>query len=123
MTLNENYAKKLSLGTTTFALKCSSKQLLAEKGFLHCVETEMDLLNELKSSFIVRFLSHFEDYNYIYFLLENVNGQDLHSVIIDLIHIPEQQCRFYAASIVLGLEAIHSKKAAYRALSVSTWIC
>ena len=107
--------------TTTFALKCSSKQLLAENEYLHCIENEMELLNELKNPFIVRFFSYFEDYSYIYFLLENIKGQDLHIIMNDLIHIPEKQCRFYAASILLALEEMHFIKAAYRALAVSLY--
>ena len=79
----------------------------------------MDLLSDLNNPFIVRFLSHFEDYNYIYFLLENMNGQDLSNIINDLTHIPEKCCRFYTASIVLALNEIHSMKAVYRGLAVS----
>ena len=119
VSLNKNYAEKSQLDTTTFALKCSSKQLLSESQSLHCVDNEKELLKELESPFIVRFLSHFEDYNYIYFLLENVNGQDLHHVINNLTHIPEDQCCFYTASIILALEEIHSIKTACRTLAVS----
>ena len=102
-----------------FALKCSSKQLLTENEFFHCVENEMDLLTELQSPFIIRFLAYFEDYNYIYFLLENVDGQDLHSIMNHLFHIPENCCQLWAASVLLALEEIHSIKAAYRGLAVS----
>ena len=105
---------------TTFSLKCSSKQLLAENEFLHCVENEMELLCDLSSPFIVSFISCFEDYNYIYFLLEEMDGQDLHTIMNDLIRIPEAQCRFYAASVIFAFKEIHSLKAAYRALAVRT---
>lgn len=122
VSLSENYASRSSSKTKTFALKCSSKQLLAESEFLHCVENEMELLSELESPFIVRFFTHFEDYNYMYFLLENMNGQDLSNIMNDFLNIPEECCRFYTASIVLALEEIHSMKAAYRGLAVSSCV-
>ena len=94
--------------------------MLAEEEFLHYVENEIELLSELENPFIVRFFTNFEDYNYIYYLLENVNGKDLNEVMNNL-DISEECCRFYAASIVLALEEIHSMKAAYRGLAVSLY--
>ena len=86
---------------------------------MHYVENEIELLGELDNPFIIRFFCHFEDYNYIYYLLENVDGEDLNSIMNKIVHIPERCCRFYAASIVLALEDIHRNKAAYRGLAVS----
>ena len=120
VSLNKSYVKKLP--TTTFALKCSSKQLLSENGFLHCVETEVDLISKLRSPFIVQFLSNFEDNYCIYYLLENVHGKGLNRIIEESYHLPEEKCRLYAASMILALEGIHSHKIAYRWLVVSLYI-
>ena len=120
VSVKETYTKRSKLCATDFALKCSSKQLLAENEFLHYVENEIELLSELENPFIVRFFTNFEDYNYIYYLLENVDGEDLIK-IMNNVNISEKCCRFYAASIVLALEDIHSMKAAYRGLVVSLY--
>ena len=120
VSLNDNYINKSGV-PTTFALKCSSKQLLAESESLHFAKQELEVLNELESPFTVRLFSHFEDYNYMYFLLENVTGQNLNNVMDELINVPEDCCRFYAASIILALEEIHSIKAAFRGLAVSLY--
>ena len=71
-----------------------------ENEYLHCIENEMELVNIFKNPFIIHFYSYFEDYNYIYFLLENIDGLDLDSIMNNLIDIPKNQYWFYTTSII-----------------------
>ena len=75
---------------------------------------------ELDSPFIVRLYNCFESYKNIYFLEElKIGTFDLYTHLIKSGGIPENHTKFYAASIVLAFEEMHSKKIACRDLRVS----
>ena len=51
-------------------------------------------------------------------LMEEMTGGDLHGRILKLGALPEEQCRFYVASILLGLEDLHSRHILHRDIKV-----
>ena len=76
----------------------------------------------IDSPFVLKHFADFEDYNFMYHLQEYVEGGtqlDLFSIMIDFKQFPESYSKYYASSILLALEEIHSKRIAVRNLIVS----
>ena len=93
---------------------------LVEYGNISCINNAKKAWAELDSPFILKLFNYFEDHNYIYFLLElNIGYVDLYKRLHDSNQIPETHSKFYAASIILALNEMHSKKIACRDLRVS----
>lgn len=100
----------------SFALKYSSKEMLADNKLMDHVKNEASILREIDHPFIIRYFHDFEDDTTIYFLLEAVLGDELYNVLYDEITFSEQWSLFYTASVVLAFGELHSKKIAYRDL-------
>ena len=120
--LKEGYESKLTLTAKRFSLKCTSKQLLYENDFFQCIIAEKEALNGLDNPFIVKLITDFEDYNYVYFLMEEINGNDLYSILMECTKFDENGSKFYTASVLLAFKDIHSKRLAYRDLKVSQYV-
>lgn len=59
----------------------------------------------------------FQTDEYIYIVMDYVNGYTLFSMIRSkLIHFDEEKVKYIAASMVLGLDALHVKKIVHRDL-------
>ena len=123
MKLKEGYESKLTFTAKRFGLKCTSKQLLFEIDFFQCIAAEKEALNGLDNPFIVKFITDFEDYNYVYFLIEEINGNNLYSILIESTKFDESDSKFYTASVLLAFKDIHSKRLVYRDLKVSQIAC
>lgn len=59
------------------------------------------------SEWIVRLFHAFQDFNYLYMIMEYMPGGDLVNLMSNY-DIPEKWAKFYCAELVLALEAIHS---------------
>ena len=93
---------------------------LVEYGNVSSISNAIEAWKELDSPFIHKLYNHFEDNSYVYSLIElKIGFIDLYSRLIDSKQISENQTKFYAASILLGFEEMHSKKIACRDLRVS----
>lgn len=57
-----------------------------------------------------------KDHNYIYFLLEYVEGVELFYVMRELDLMDNQQSRFYISLVFLCIEYLHKKNIIYRDL-------
>ena len=120
--LKPNFVIKAGLPKQQFALKCIPKVKLAEYGTISCIYNAKEAWKELDSPFIVKLYNYFESYNQIQFLLElNIGFTDLYTHLICSDRIPENHCKFYAASITLAFEEMHSKRIACRDLRVSSF--
>ena len=97
-----------------FALKCSTKEKVKELNCMEHLGRERDILREIDHPFIIKFYCEFEDTDFLYYLLECVQGKELYSILFDECGFSEECSRFYAASVLLAFSDLHNKKIAYR---------
>ena len=121
VTLKPEVTKKYSLKTSQFTLKFISKQRVVEEfgDLLHCVLNAREAWREQENPFIVNLLTYFDDYNFIYYIMELHSEVDLYSILSDVKQFTENDSKFCSACVVCALEHIHLKKIAVRNLKVS----
>jgi len=73
-------------------------------------------MQSLKHPFCIRLHNTYKDKNRLYFLLEPSLGGELFSVLRARTLFDEDTARFYAGSVVLAFEYMHSKNIIYRDL-------
>jgi len=78
--------------------------------------TEKEILAQIEHPFLVKMKMSFQDDKKLYFLLEYCPGGELFSLLAAKDKLTEDQAKFYAAQIVLALEALHKHKVIYRDL-------
>ncbi len=104
--------------TRFYALKCISKaQTVKNKLEKHLInqKTVMEEMNYY-TPFCVNYIRSYKDDNFIYFLMEYINGLQLFDVIRIIGILNSEQTRFYGAIMLEFLEKIHSKNIIYRDL-------
>lgn len=99
-----------------FALKCQAKRSIVESGLQEHVLNEMRVMKKVNHPFIAALYCALQDKQYIYFLLELLQGGELFSYLRTSGKITEQAARFYAATVVYAFSTLHAKKIAYRDL-------
>ena len=72
------------------------------------------MLKRLKHKFIVNMRQAFQDREALYLLMDLMPGGDLRYHICKKHRFNEQQTRFFAACIFLGLEYMHDQKIVHR---------
>ncbi|KAL4511815.1 hypothetical protein ABPG72_012660 [Tetrahymena utriculariae] len=75
---------------------------------------EKEIMKTIKSPFIQSLKASKQDNNYVYLFTTFEIGGDLLTYIQRKKYLSEQHAKFYAAEILLGLEALHSKKIIHR---------
>lgn len=110
------------LSTRPLAMKALRKhQIVSTKQARHVLH-EKKILQTLSSSgdtrsrFVVEMIATFQDPRHLYMLMEYVPGGDLWSHIRRYGRFLEDEAKFYAAEIVMGVEFIHSKDVIFRDL-------
>ncbi|KDO22112.1 AGC/PKG protein kinase [Saprolegnia parasitica CBS 223.65] len=102
------------------ALKCVSKAHVIECQQQEHIMRERMILKELPPNpFVVQLYATYQDANFLYMLLELVQGGELFSVLHTDIcgrDLDEEDMMFYAACVYLGLEHLHKRDIAYRDL-------
>ncbi|GAB5354167.1 hypothetical protein AAMO2058_000096400 [Amorphochlora amoebiformis] len=99
-----------------FALKMISKaHVVAHSQQAHHV-SEKKVMMQLKHPFLVKLFATFKDKENVYMLLELCNGGELFTLLRAHICFPESTAKFYAASVTLMFEYMHSLGIIYRDL-------
>lgn len=106
-----------------YALKIQSKYELIQDGQAKAVVQEKNIMATLHHPFLIRLVNSYQDENFVYMLLELVQGGELYNVIHSDDHdsLPENQARFYAAGISEGLVFMHKRGFVYRDLKPGTY--
>lgn len=91
-----------------YALKRLYKSEMISKEQLHRVRAERDALAESDSEWVTRLYTTFQDSTALYMLMEFCPGGDLISLLIKYQIFTEDITRFYAAEIIMAIEAVHS---------------
>jgi len=93
-----------------------SKAQIVQLGQQEHIMSEKRVMAVLDHPFLVRLNATFKDKNFLYFLLEPSLGGELFSVLRAKTFFDEETARFFAASVVLAFEYMHSKDIIYRDL-------
>jgi serine/threonine protein kinase len=99
-----------------FALKILSKSLILKHDEVSHIQSEKEILSQIRHPFIVKFFSFFQDSRFLYFLLEYVCGGELFSLLRGSRRFMPEQIRFYSPQIILALDYLHQSGIIYRDL-------
>ena len=99
-----------------YALKAVSKQRIVDTHQKGHILDEKNLLAGLQHPFMIELYATFTDADLLYFLMEPARGGELFRVLRRLRAFPPAQAKFYAGSVILGFEYLHSKDLIYRDL-------
>ena len=105
-----------SLTGETYALKRLNKSWIVENSLEQHVVDERNVMTLTDHPFILKLHNSYHDERYVYLLLELCLGGELFMYLRKSLKFNEQQTRFYAASITLAFEHLHSKSIVYRDL-------
>jgi serine/threonine protein kinase len=98
-----------------FALKVQSKHQLIESGQADGVIAEVNIMMSLKSPFIIRLYSTFQDPQRVYMLTSLLQGGELEAVMGDTA-MHDSVAKFYAGAILEGLTYMHRRHIIHRDL-------
>lgn len=98
----------------SFAMKEMSKARVLSKKSVNSVLSERKLLSYLKHPFIVNMQFAFQDRENLYLVMDLMPGGDLRYHISRKRHFSEDQTRFFAGCILLGLEFLHTNGVVHR---------
>lgn len=102
-----------------FALKLLDKKRIKVKKGEHLALNERNMLAKVNSPFVVNLYYAFQTSNKLCFILDLMNGGDLHYHLTQHGVFNEQEVLFYAAELILALEHVHAQSIAYRDLKPS----
>jgi serine/threonine protein kinase len=97
-----------------YAMKVLKKKHISDLKLQEKIMTERKVLASLNHPFLVRLYFSFQDEKKLYFVLEYCPGGELYGLLQVKNKLSEEQCKFYAAQILLALEALHNQKIVYR---------
>lgn len=97
-----------------YAMKVLKKKHIADLKLQEKIMTERKVLASLNHPFLVRLYFSFQDEKKLYFVLEYCPGGELYGLLQVKNKLTEEQTKFYAAQILLALEALHTQKIIYR---------
>lgn len=108
-------ARKRSTGDL-FAIKVLKKLDLLRKNDIERILAERNILITVRNPFVVRFFYSFTSRDYLYLVMEYLNGGDLFSLLKKVGCLEEDVARTYLAELVLALEYLHSLGIVHRDL-------
>ncbi|KAF8592615.1 hypothetical protein K439DRAFT_1378858 [Ramaria rubella] len=109
-------AKKKTTGDY-YAIKVLKKADMITKNQITNVKHErMILMKQSESPFVAKLYFTFQSKDYLYLVMEYLNGGDCAALIKSLGSLPEEWTRNYIAEVVLGLEYLHKRGVVHRDL-------
>ncbi|KAG0792088.1 hypothetical protein G6F16_004230 [Rhizopus arrhizus] len=109
-------AKKRTTGDY-YAIKFLKKSDMIAKNQVTNVKAErMILMSQTDSPFVTKLYYTFQSKDYLYLVLEYLNGGDCSALIKVIGSLPEDWARNYLAEVTLGLEYLQSKNIIHRDL-------
>jgi serine/threonine-protein kinase RIM15 len=107
-------AKKKATGDY-FAIKALKKSDMIAKNQITNVKAERTILmNQADSPHVVKLFFSFQNKEYLYLVMEYLNGGDCSTLVKTLGGLSEDWARSYTAEVVLGLEYLHDRNIVHR---------
>ena len=97
-----------------YAMKSLKKDVLLDQDQVESTILEKKILQSLDHPFLVGMIFCFQTEERIYFIMPFVRGGELFQHLRSTKFFPEEKVKFYAASIGLALDYLHSKGIIYR---------
>jgi hypothetical protein len=106
-------AKKRSTGDY-FAIKVLKKSDMVVKNQVTNVKAERMILTRIDSPFVVKLFFSFQSKDYLYLVMEYLNGGDCSALIKAVGCLDEAWAKRYVAEVVLALEYLHERGIVHR---------
>ena len=97
-----------------YAMKSLKKDVLLDQDQVESTILEKKILQSLEHPFLVGMVFCFQTEERIYFIMPFIRGGELFQHLRASKYFPEEKVKFYAASIGLALDYLHSKGIIYR---------
>lgn len=113
-------SEHMSDGTNrAYALKIQSKFDLAGERQINAVLREKMIMQQMRHPFIIQLVKTYQDPDFVYILLEMIQGGELFSVLHrdeDMMGLPEAAAKFYGYCVADALAYMHRSKFVFRDL-------
>lgn len=107
-------AKKVTTGDL-YAIKALKKSDMIAKNQVTNVKAERTILmNQASSPYVAKLYFSFQSRDYLYLVMEYLNGGDCGTLVKMLEGLPIDWARNYIGELILGLEYLHSRNVAHR---------
>lgn len=107
-------AKKVATGDY-YAIKALKKSDMIAKNQITNVKAERTILmNQATSPYVVKLFFSFQSKDYLYLVMEYLNGGDCSTLVKTLGSLPVDWARNYIGELVLGLEYLHARNITHR---------
>jgi serine/threonine protein kinase len=99
-----------------YAMKALDKKDIIEQDLVQHTITEREVMLSISHPFIINLKFAFQTEDKLYFVLDYIDGGSLFQLFADLYdgYFSTDAARFYAAEVLLGLEALHKANIVYR---------
>ena len=97
-----------------YAMKVMNKRRIKMKRSESLALNERNALAAVESKFVINLKYAFQSSEDIYFILDLMTGGDLGYHLHQRRRFPKRECLYYAARIMLGLQALHDKGYVFR---------
>jgi len=98
----------------SFALKKIKKRYTKEPMIKRHVVSELEVMDQVKSPFLVSLYATFQDSVYFYIVMEVCLGGELWTLLRDWDYFDDNRARFYGACVVEALDYLHANNIVYR---------
>lgn len=100
-----------------YAIKVLDRIYVEKSQIIQYIMNEEQILRTVpRHPFIVSFYKLLKDTNFIYFIMEFIEGEDLFDVITKVISFSLEHARFLMGQVLLMMEHMHSNRIIYRDL-------
>lgn len=99
-----------------YAIKTLKKSQVVRMKQVNHTNDERTMLRAVRFPFFIRLWGTFQDSNYLYMVMDYIEGGELFSLLRKSRRFPAPVAKFYASEVVLALEYLHAQDIIYRDL-------